>query len=96
VATETHDGFYLRAIVVLPDPGAGHELYLQKVDYGDEATPYTIAKQQEVAYAGSHPAKLYFHDGCVYLVEADDGDRPRTYYVRASPTEFGNKAIRET
>ena len=96
VATDPFHGGFIRAVVTQYDPGAGCELVLERYTYGDEASPHRLVKQHDVTYAGEPPGKLYFLDGCLYLVERDDGRKPRTYYVRASATEFGDKAHRET
>jgi hypothetical protein len=96
VAIDQHDTFFLRAIVVHPDPGAGYDVALERIDYGDEAEPFRISKQNNVEYNGRRPAELAFRDGYLHIVETDEYGPPRTYWVHANPDDFGTKAVKQS
>jgi hypothetical protein len=95
VAIEQHETFFLRAIVVHPDPGAGYDVVLERIDYGDEAEPFRISKHGNVAYDGSRPAELVFRDGYLHITETDEYGPPRTYSVPARAEDFGTKAVKQ-
>jgi hypothetical protein len=89
VATRMLDGHMLRA-VARDWPGGSPDLYLEYVDFGDEADPYTITKQVKVSYGGESIESMRFDEEGLHFTS-----RGESWFVRASSEAFADKAIRD-
>jgi hypothetical protein len=89
VATRMLDGHMLRA-VARDWPGGAPDLYLERIDFGDEADPYVIVRQTKVSYGGSRIECMRFDEDGVHFTANE-----RNWFVRASSDAFSEKAIRD-
>jgi hypothetical protein len=89
VASRMMDGHMLRA-VARAWPGGATDLYLERVDYGDEADPYLVERRVKVSYSGGDIESMSFSEDGVHFVSND-----RKWFVRASSDAFSEKVIKD-
>jgi len=93
VSTRTFEDHSLRAIVVLW-PGGAPDLYLQRIDNGDEGEPFRVVREVKVEHSAVNTIDaVTWGDESLYFVE-DSGGKTREWYVRATSDELGAKAQR--
>jgi hypothetical protein len=89
IATRMLDGHMLRAIA-RDWPGGAPDLFLERIDYGDEADPHVVVRQTKIAYRGSAITSMRFEADGLHF-ESED----QRWFVRASSDAFAEKAIRD-
>lgn len=89
IATRMINTHMLRA-VARDWPGGSPDLYLERINFGDEADPYVIVRQTKVSYGGGRIQTMHFDEDGVHFTDGD-----RNWFVRASSDAFAEKAIRD-
>lgn len=89
VAVRMLNNHMLRA-VARDWPGGSPDVFLERVDFGDEADPYIVTKSVKVQYNGERIQSMRFDEDGVHW-EAGD----RRWFVRASSDALSEKAIRD-
>jgi hypothetical protein len=95
ISSKQFDGHMLRAIV-REWPGGAPELFLERIDYGDEAEPFATTRQVQVDGLGNASTLADFmweEFGLAFTVDPELS-RPKQYFVRATSDELGTKAHR--
>jgi len=89
VASRMLDGHMLRA-VARSWPGGAPDLFVERVDFGDEADPFVVAKQVKVHYVGSDIESMTFSEEGLHFTSNE-----KKWFVRASSDAIAEKAIKD-
>src|SRR5687768_2667575 len=71
-------------------PGGTPDLYLERINFGDEADPYVVVRHVKIAYSGDRIEAMRFDEDGLHFTSGD-----RNWFVRASSDAFAEKAIRD-
>jgi hypothetical protein len=90
VVSLMHEDHMLRA-VVRDWPGGAPDLFLERIDFADEAEPYHVERRVAVSHNGTSIEGMYFDEEGLHFTDS----RGRKMFVRASSDALSEKAIRD-